>query len=389
MCPSHTPPTPAMQRLLMLMDHGTCRILFAHTTENAVLAAYGMVHGQPVYAFSQEPVRAAAAFSAAQITAIERLYQMAAETGAPIVGIYDFDGDIPLPEKASAAYNRLFSRAADTAGVVPRISVISGGCYGSDALLACCADLTMMTEKAVISLMPAHAFSGEQTAQAGMISCLCKNDETALQRTRLCLRMLPAHHLAPAMLCDYVAPAYHMGATLTSAVQSVADRGSLVQLGKQWLPDVYTAFSTLEGHTTAIAGIRTQALNLAGCRKLMKLFQICNDFSIPVILFLEQAAFSAETPDALYGAAALTHCWEEMSVCKISVLLRQADETFLSAAGGADFRIVCAGAEQNIPSECIDLLTEPEQLRSCLASILPLLRSKYVPVSPEKRRFSL
>lgn len=61
-----------------------------HPAEAA--AGYGLVNGAPAYAFAQDRNVCSGAVSRAQAAKIRRIYDLAAQNGAPVVGVFDSDG---------------------------------------------------------------------------------------------------------------------------------------------------------------------------------------------------------------------------------------------------------------------------------------------------------
>ena len=85
----------AKERLTYLFDDGKYNELDAFAsgkTLSGVICAFGKVNGSPCYAFSQDVSRNLGALDCAQAKKISRTLRLAAETGVPVVGIYDSCG---------------------------------------------------------------------------------------------------------------------------------------------------------------------------------------------------------------------------------------------------------------------------------------------------------
>ena len=132
------------------------------------VTGYGRVDDLPVFAFAQNTAVCGGAMSKAQAKKITKLFNTALKTGAPIVGFFDSIGG-RLEEKYDmlAAYGDILRKSAKLSGVVPRISVITGDCFGASALIAASADLVIMTKDAKLSITPDSA---DASADANLTS---------------------------------------------------------------------------------------------------------------------------------------------------------------------------------------------------------------------------
>ena len=123
----------ARERLSLLFDDGIYSEINSMVKEKddltGVVSAYGYVNGNAVYAFSQDKTVNGGAVGNAQAAKIAKLYELAAKTGTPIVGIHDSDGAFVDGTAASlAAYGKMLNATSVVSGVVPQISVIAGTC---------------------------------------------------------------------------------------------------------------------------------------------------------------------------------------------------------------------------------------------------------------------
>ena len=123
----------ARERLNALFDEGTFTELGAFVvrrrdaeaapTEDpeGVITGYGSVDGCLVYAFSQDMGRTKGAVSDATADKIERLYRLALDNGAPVVGCFDSAGaDLVSGVRALSAYGRIMKTVGAASGVIPR-----------------------------------------------------------------------------------------------------------------------------------------------------------------------------------------------------------------------------------------------------------------------------
>ena len=125
----------ARTRLTYLFDEGKFTELDAFVgngNETAgVITAYGYADGEPVYAFSQDVSVKSGAMTEAGAKKIAKIYDLAAKTGTPVIGIYDsYGADVNDSAAALRAYGELMLCTANLSGVVPQIAVVAGVCSG-------------------------------------------------------------------------------------------------------------------------------------------------------------------------------------------------------------------------------------------------------------------
>ena len=178
----------ARKRLEFLFDEGEYTELDAFVKNGddlaGVITAYGFVEGSPVYAFSQDKSVKNGAVSKAQASKIAKIYELAAKTGIPVVGIHDSDGAF-IDDGADSlfAYGEMMMWTSNVSGVVPQISVIAGTCAGSAAVFACSSDFVIMTENSEFFMaVPSNsktegAGSAKNAAKSGTAALVLKDDK--------------------------------------------------------------------------------------------------------------------------------------------------------------------------------------------------------------------
>ena len=152
-------PTAARNRLTYLFDEGKFTELDAYAAAGdslaGVITAFGYVEGNPVYAFSQDVTVKDGALTEAQAKKIAKVYDLAAKTGVPVVGIFDsYGADVSDGSKALNAYGELLMWTSNLSGVVPQIAVVAGTCAGCAAMLAESADFTVIAKDAELYVAP-------------------------------------------------------------------------------------------------------------------------------------------------------------------------------------------------------------------------------------------
>lgn len=357
--------SPARERLALLFDEGSFTELDAFAKAEGgsagVVTGYGAVEGTQVFAFAQDMTEASGAVGKAQAAKIKKVYDLAVKTGAPVVGIYDsFGAALKEGNDALAAYGEMMMWSNSLSGVVPQISVIAGTCAGSAAMMACGADLVVMSESAEFFLTApaiekakgactAGAGSAENAAKAGAAHLVVKTADEAVLKAKKLISMLPQNNLSALPIFDFSAPAGVEDALraacesgeldAATVCEAIFDADSIVEL----MPDygskgAYIALGTIGGFTCGIAATKGGPLCRKNCKKLSLIMQLCDAYQIPVITFVNTTGFLADAEAELAGlakyAATLAHVYAEATTPKISVITGKAyGPAYIALAG--------------------------------------------------------
>ena len=191
-------PTAARNRLTYLFDEGKFTELDAYAAAGdslaGVITAFGYVEGNPVYAFSQDVTVKDGALTEAQAKKIAKVYDLAAKTGVPVVGIFDsYGADVSDGSKALNAYGELLMWTSNLSGVVPQIADVAGTCAGCAAMLAESADFTVIAKDAELYVAPNANIknSAENAAENGTAAVVCEDDKAAVEAAKNILTKLP------------------------------------------------------------------------------------------------------------------------------------------------------------------------------------------------------
>lgn len=335
----------ARERLALLFDNGSFTELDALRMEKdegaAVVCAHGYVDGLPVCAFAQSPDINNGALGKNAAGKIKRLYNLAAKTGTPVVGIYDSNGVyIDGTADALTVYGKLIAAANHLSGVVAQISVIAGVCAGSAALMASAADFVICTEKSELYLTPpfgTDAATAETAAKNGVAAAVCADDAAAMEKVKAILTLMPANNLAGAPVCEYTAPA--AACTKEALAESIADADSLLPLYEAYGDTVKTALATLRGTAVGIiSACGKDALTADDTAKIARFVRTCDAFSIPVITLMDTPGFACDTDAARNGSlramAQLCGAYAEATTVKIALITGEASGAAFSAMAG-------------------------------------------------------
>jgi acetyl-CoA carboxylase carboxyltransferase component len=376
--------SPARARLAALFDGGEYREFGTYVAEGenpaGVVTGYGFVNGNPVYAFAQDQSEANGAVGAAQAEKISKVYTLAAKTGAPVVGIYDSNGAFMDGTASSLnAYSLIMKRVSQLSGVVPQIALVAGVCAGSAAMAAAASDFVVMTKDAELFLTPSFdkgAGTAEAAAKNGVAAIVTEDEQSATERVRALINLLPVNNMAMAPCMEYQAPTAAAGSDLASYVDSIADGGSVIELYADYAGAAYTALATVNGATVAIAATnKTDAkLTEADCAKLSRFVRVADAFSIPVITLVDTLGFDGNADTELAGSVKamtrLAGSYAEATTVKISVVTGNAVGAVFVALAGKGVNADFAYATENaciaplMPEAAVEFLWH-DQLKGC------------------------
>ena len=341
--------TSARQRLTYLYDEGAFTELDMFTKQGdsscGVITAFGYVDGSPVYAFSQDITVKRGALGENHAKKIKKIYDLAAKTGVPVVGIYDsFGAVISEGVKALSAYGELLMWASNLSGVVPQVSVIAGTCASSSAMLATSADFVVMAKDAELFITPNSKDTvnnyAENSAKCGTANLICDTDKEAVEMARTLVTILPMNNLSAVPMFEYTAPVFDMKTEADSMVKSIADADSVIELSPDFGVASYTALASVNGATVGfLATNKTNAkLTADDCSKLSRFVRTCDAFAIPVITLVDTEGFElsdeAEVKGSLRDMTKLAHAYAEATTAKISLIVGKAyGPAYIALAG--------------------------------------------------------
>src|SRR6202049_1117835 len=112
------------------------------------LTGYGRIEGRLVYVFAQDFTVFGGSLSEANAAKIVKIMDLAAKTGAPVIGLNDSGGArIQEGVMSLAGYADIFLRNTLYSGVIPQISAIMGPCAGGAVYSPAITDFILMVDK--------------------------------------------------------------------------------------------------------------------------------------------------------------------------------------------------------------------------------------------------
>lgn len=323
--------TDAYKRLSSLFDDGIFTEIdaFAKSAQGEVevVAGFGSVNGVLAYAFSQDVSVNSGAISIAQCSKILKVYNLATKTGCPVIGIYDSDG-VKLTEgfDALSAYGEVVKASSSVSGVVPQISIVAGCCLGSSALIANMADVVIAVKDSDFYVTAPSDVTVAQTAQAGAVDIVAQDIDSAISDAKRVLSLFPSNNLSPLPIFDFenpeLLPAENSDAQ--QIIASIADKDSVVELKKEYAPNVVTALGTVAGSTVGFVGFDSKAICPSCAYKAQSMVELCDAYNIPLITVANADGLSKnKEAQMLIALTKLTSSYAGATTAKISLITGQ------------------------------------------------------------------
>ncbi len=367
----------ARERVELLLDEGSFEELDRMVTHSChdfgmesktipgdgFVTGYGRIDGRPVYVFSHDFTVFGGSLSLANAAKVCKVMDLAAKTGAPIIGLNDSGGARIQEGVASlAGYADIFLRNTLMSGVVPQISAIMGPCAGGAVYSPAITDFVFMVDQSsymfvtgpdVIRTVTHEQVTKEELGGArthnevsGVAHFIAHDDTECLQMIRELLGFLPSNNVDdpprkpsgdPAdrveERLDSIVPAEsNLPYDIKEIIRLVVDDGNFFEVQERFAGNMVVGFARLDGRPVGI--VANQPEVLAGCldinssTKGARFVRFCDAFSIPIVTFEDVPGFLPGTEQEYGGiirhGAKLLYAYAEATVPKVTVITRKA-----------------------------------------------------------------
>jgi propionyl-CoA carboxylase beta chain len=367
----------AYERITLLLDPGTFHEIEAFTTHqgddlgltterypgDGVVTGFGQIDGRTVYVYAQDFTVIGGTLGEMHGRKICHLMDLAAQNGAPIIGLIDSGGArVQEGVRSLSAYAELFRRNVQYSGIVPQISVMLGPCAGGAAYSPALTDLILMVEKSSYMFITGpdviRAVTGEvidvetlggssvHAVITGTAHLTAPDENAALALCRRTLGYFPSNHIdnPPALpptddpgrmeeTLNHLVPlepdlAYSMHAV----IDAVVDRGSFLEVQPDWARNAIVGLARLDGlsvgivaqHPSVMAGV----IDIDASDKIARFVRLCDCFNIPLVTFVDSPGFlpgvDQEHRGIIRHGAKVLYAYAEATVPKLSVITRKA-----------------------------------------------------------------
>ncbi len=346
-----------------------------------VVTGYGAIAGRLVFAFIQDAERCLGAVTAAHADKICALYDFAAKSRAPVIGVLSSSGAVVLEGvDVLAGYGRIMRKSASLHGVIPQIALVDGVCSGLSAAFCSMFDFVVANERdarlyiAPPSIMKAKFNAADagtvkpQAPAAAAVDMFGADTLDAVARVRALLAFLPSSRSDGTVYTvseDDPSRSCHINVTsdnydMQQVVASIADRGVFLELQADTAPEMLTGFITFNGRVTALVAnqpaVKDGMLTAGASRKAAKLVRFTADYGIPLLTLVDCGGFefAPQSEFAPYTSelALLASAYADNRNAKVTVTLGRsygASFTLLgSKALGADIAFALDSAKISV-----------------------------------------
>jgi len=367
----------ARERIEFLLDEGTFEEtdkLVTHRCSDfgmseqkyfgdGFITGYGRIEGRLVFVFAQDFTVFGGSLSETNAAKIVKIMDLAAKTGAPVIGLNDSGGArIQEGVMSLAGYADIFLRNTLYSGVVPQISAIMGPCAGGAVYSPAITDFILMVDKTsymfitgpdVIKTVTHEEVSKNELGGAmthnetsGVAHFLAHDDAECLSMVRELLSFVPSNNLddpprkscsdpvdrADAALDKIVPTESNQPYDIKDVIHAVIDDGYFFEVQEFYAKNIVVGFARLNGRSVGI--VANQPAFLAGTLDInasikgARFVRFCDCFNIPLITFEDVPGFlpgiNQEYGGIIKHGAKLLFAFAEATVPKITVITRKA-----------------------------------------------------------------
>lgn len=262
----------------------------------------------------------------------DRLFELIERMRLPTVLFAEGGGGRPGDTDhavVSALDTRAFALWGRLSGIVPRIAVVSGRCFAGNAVLAGCSDLIVATADAALgmggpAMIEGGGLGSFEPDAIGPLSTQGPNGVVDVEAVDEVEAVAAAKRLVsyfqgplagwsehdPKLLREVVPERRRRAYDVASAVEGLADVGSVTVLRPRFAAEMLTALVRIEGRPLGI--VANNSIRLAGAitsdaaDKAARFMQLCDAFDLPIVSLID-------TPGMMVGPEAeatglVRHC---------------------------------------------------------------------------------
>jgi acetyl-CoA carboxylase carboxyltransferase component len=327
-----------------------------------VVTGYGRINGRTVFVFSQDFTVLGGSLGKMHAQKITKIMDLAAETGAPVIGLNDSAGArIQEGVDSLSGYGEVFHRNALYSGVVPQISAILGPCAGGAVYSPALTDFVLMargtsymfiTGPEVIKSVTKEDVTFDElggadvhSRKSGVAHLEADGDEAVLLLIRELLAYLPqsAREQPPQRetadpvtretpeLLEVVHPDQRRPYPMDQVINIIVDDRRFLEIQPDFARNIITGFAHLGGEVVGIVANNPRhlagTLNIDASDKAARFIRTCDCFNIPIITLVDVTGFlpgvAQEHAGIIRHGAKMLYAYSEATVPKITLIVRK------------------------------------------------------------------
>ncbi|KPQ01714.1 carboxyl transferase domain-containing protein [Marinobacter sp. HL-58] len=207
-----------------------------------------------------------------------------------------------------------FLRMARLSGKVPLVGIASGRCFAGNAALLGCCDVIIATANATIGMagpamieggglgrfMPEEVGPVSVQSHNGVVDIVARDEAEATGIARKYLACfqgdLPAGETGDQRLLRHLIPENRLRVyDIREVIDALADRGSVIELRKQFAPGMITALVRIRGKAFGLIANNPMhlggAIDAAAADKAARFMQLCDAHGLPLLSLCDTPGF--------------------------------------------------------------------------------------------------
>jgi propionyl-CoA carboxylase beta chain len=367
----------ARERIEMLLDPGSfvemdkfvthrCTDFGIEKTKipgDGVVTGHGKINGRQVFLFAQDFTVFGGSLSGAFAEKVCKVMDLAANVGAPFIGLNDGAGArIQEGVVSLGGYGEVFLRNVMSSGVIPQISAIMGPCAGGAVYSPAMTDFIIMvantsnmfiTGPDVVKTVTHEEVTPEalggaitHASKSGVAVLAATSEEEAIQYIQNLLSFIPQNNLEDPpfvptgddprrmdpRLRDLVPDDPSKSYDIKELIGMVVDNGNFLEVHAMWARNIVCGFARFGGRSVGI--VANQPAFLAGVldidssKKAGRFVRFCDAFNLPIVTFVDVPGFLPGVDQEHYGiithGSKLLFAFSEATVPKVTIVTRKA-----------------------------------------------------------------
>jgi acetyl-CoA carboxylase carboxyltransferase component len=288
---------------------------------------------------------------------LDRILAIAAAKKFPVVmfteGGGGRPGDTDITTVNSGLQCQSFATWASLQGKVPRISVANGYCFAGNAALFGAADITIATQSSWIGMAgpamieggglgvvkPTDIGPSDKQVKNGVIDILVENEQQAAEMAKKCLLYFQGPLVDEQQITfadqeslNQVLPEDRRFVyDVKEIIHTLADIDSFTEIKALFGAAIITGFMHLQGHPVGVLASNCKvlggAIDVEAGEKASQFMQLCQQFSIPVVVLCDTPGFMVgpehEDRGAVRRLSQLFVAGSQLTVPLVAVVLRK------------------------------------------------------------------
>jgi len=330
---------------------------------DGVITGSGLVKGRLVYAYSQDFLNFGGSLSETNGMKICKIMDMAAQNGAPIVGMNDSGGArIQEGIDSLSGYGEIFQRNVRYSGFIPQLSLIMGPCAGGAVYSPALTDFISIVDQTsymfvtgpdVVKEVMNEDIDKEElggaeihSSKSGVANFIHNDDIDAIIHLQKLLAFIPSNNKEGIKKFECSDSIKRSNSILNHLIDSnstvpydvhlvineIVDDYYFLEVSENFAKNIVIGFARMGGINVGI--VANQPMHLAGCLdinssiKAARFIRFCDAFSIPIISLIDVPGFlpgaKQEHDGIITKGAKLLYAYAEATVPKISLIMRKA-----------------------------------------------------------------